>query len=234
MSVIDLPRRAPEDDPLILALPAARRLARLIAKHLGVRAPDVLEDCEQAGVLALIEVSPRHDRTRGDLFRYAWKRIAGAVTDLVCSQSPVDRAGRKAALEAMEEFRDATDPFAVADDPFAVDDEGDTAELKDYCRWVTFTRLTAETGERLRMPGADLLLVRARAFRALVNQLGELNEQERRYIELRHMLGLSWDDVANEMGVERKYAQRIDDGIRARLRRGLRLQGVDEPPPSER
>ena len=234
MSVIELRPRAPENEPLILALPAARRLARSIAKHLGVRAPDLLDDCEQAGVLALVEVSPRHDQTRGDLFPFAWKRIAGAVTNLVCRQGPVDRAGRKAVLEATEEFRDTTDPFAVPDDPFAADDEVDIAKLKDYCRWLTFKRLTAETGERLRAAGADLLLIRARSFKALENQLGALNDQERRYIELRHMEGLSWDDVADEMGVERKYAQRIDDGIRARLRRGLRLQGVDEPPPSER
>ncbi|MEP7123530.1 MAG: sigma-70 family RNA polymerase sigma factor [Byssovorax sp.] len=215
------------EESLILALPAARRLAHSIARSLGVRLPHVLEDCEQAGALAMVEVAPRHDQTRGDLFTFAWKRIAGAVTELVCGQTPVERSGQIAVLEAAAELRDTTDPFAAFD-------EDDKAKLKEYCRWLTFKRLTAETHARLRAPGADVALVRARAFNALETVLGELNDQDRRFIELRHIESLKWDDVAQEMGVDTRQAQRIEERLRGLLRRNLRLQGVNEPPPSER
>ena len=227
MIVSEGPPLPSERESLILALPAARRLAQSIARSLGVREPQALEDCEQSGILAMIEASPRHDQTRGDLFTFAWKRIAGAVTELVCDQNPVERSGRIAALDAAEELRDTTDPFAA-------DDDDDKARLKEYCRWLTFKRVTAETRERLRAPGADVAIVRARAFKALENVLGELNEQDRRFIDLRHIENLKWDDVAAEMGVDTRQAQRIEERLRGLLRRNLRLQGVDEPPPSER
>jgi RNA polymerase sigma factor (sigma-70 family) len=223
----DAPRPLSAQEKLILALPAARRLARSIARSLGVRDLQALEDCEQSGVLAMVEASPRHDQTRGDLFTFAWKRIAGAVTELVCGHSPVERSGRLAALDAAEELRDTTDPFAA-------DDDDDKARLKEYCRWLTFKRVTAETRERLRAPGADVLIVRARAFKVLENVLGELNDQDRRFIDLRHIENLKWDDVAAEMGVDTRQAQRIEERLRGLLRRNLRLQGVNEPPPSER
>ncbi len=229
----DRPHQSPDPEAVLEAVAATRRLARSIAKSLGVQKEDALDDCEQAGLLAMIEVSPRHDRTRRKLFVFAWKRIAGAVTTLVCRDAPIDRAGREAAIEETTSFHDTTNPFSL--DDFDVGDEQYKDQLKAYCRAMTFNRVLAETNERLKVPGADVAFVRARAFKALERVLGELSELERQVIQLRHMDELSWENVAGALGMDDgKQAERIETKLRARLRRNLRLQGVNEPPPSER
>ncbi|MGK3989976.1 sigma-70 family RNA polymerase sigma factor [Sorangium sp. So ce136] len=204
----------------------ARHVARTTARVHGVRTPEGLEDCEQMAYQALLEASPGYDPTRGVPFSvYAWKRVAGAVIRLLTREASHRRAGLDAALEAAGSMRDESDPFG--------DDDTDALnQLKAQCRELVFARFVADTGERLRAHPEDAM-ARARALEALRTALRGLDEREARLIELRYWQDLSWAKVAAELGVHEKYALRLDEQLRRRLRGDLRASDVDAPPPSE-
>ncbi|AUX20255.1 RNA polymerase sigma factor [Sorangium cellulosum] len=205
----------------------ARHVARTTARVYGVRTRQGLEDCEQTAYQALLEACPGYDATRGVPFGvYAWKRVAGAVMRLLTRESSLRRAGLEAALDAAESMRDTSDLFG--------DDDADAlSQLKDRCRAVVFARFVAETGEHLRAHPEDAV-ARTQAFEALGKALRGLDAQEARLIELRYWRDLSWAKVAAELGVHEKYAQRLDEQLRRRLRGELRASDIDRPPPSER
>lgn len=204
----------------------ARHVARTVARVHGVRARERLDDCEQTAYQALLEACRGYDASRGVPFGvYAWKRVAGAVTNLLSREASARRAGLDAALDAAEAMRDHSDPFG--------DDDGDALnQLKSQCRALVFARFVADTGERLRAHPEDTM-ARARAFDALRTALRGLDEREARLIELRYWQDLSWAKVAAELGVHEKYAQRMDERLRKRLRCDLKARDVEEPPPSE-
>lgn len=203
----------------------ARHVARRTALFYGVRTPERLEDCEQTAYQALLEACPGYDPARGVPFSvYAWKRVAGAVVRSLTREAPLRRAGLEAALDAAESMRDTSDPFG----------DGDTDalnQLKDRYRTLVFARFVADVGERLRAHPEDAL-ARARAFEALAAALRGLDAREARLIELRYWQDLSWAQVAAALGVHEKYATRMDEQLRRRLRCDLRASDVEEPPPS--
>ncbi|WP_437734951.1 sigma-70 family RNA polymerase sigma factor [Sorangium sp. So ce1335] len=211
---------------MLEALPMARHVARTTARVYGVRTRQGVEDCEQTAYQALLEASPGYDASRGVPFGvYAWKRVAGAVIRLLTREASFRRAGLDAALDAAESMRDASDPF--------VDDDADALnQLKDQCRALVFARFVADTGERLRAQPDDAV-ARSQALEALRKALRGLDEREARLIELRYWQDLSWAKVAAALGVHEKYALRMDEQLRRRLRCDLRGSEADAPPPSE-
>lgn len=208
------------------ALPLARRVARATARIYGVRTRQGIEDCEQTAYQALLEAGLGFDETRGvPLGIYAWKRVAGAVMRQLTRDAPIRRAGAAAALDAAESMRDTSDPFSD-------DDDDASGQLMGHCRTLAFTRFVGDTGERLRAHPEDAL-ARTRAFEALAGALRGLDEREARLIELRYWQELSWVQVAAALGVHEKYATRMDEQLRKRLRGDLQASHVEEPPPSE-
>jgi RNA polymerase sigma factor for flagellar operon FliA len=213
----------PEHELISQAMPKALALARTIARRLGVQTPEGIEDCQQAACQALLEALPGHDPSRGPFDIYAWKWVAGAVIRLVRRERSYRRTGLDDAL-------DATEALSDTDDPFAEDDE-ERDRAKSYCRWLTFTRFLGDTRAALSRNPEERVL-RARAFEALERAVGDINEDERQVLALRYWAGLTWEQIGLAMGRSERQAKRIDERLRERLQRGLRLRGVEQTPPS--
>jgi RNA polymerase sigma factor for flagellar operon FliA len=205
-------------------LPEVHRLAETLARVWHVRTPEGIEDCRQTAAQALLESYPGFDDTRGIPLRvYAWKRVFHAVRALLAREAPMRRGGLEAALDEAETLHDPGDPFAAADDADAL------AELKGHSRSITFVRFMGDYRERAQAHPEEAL-DRAHAFEALKLAFGGLEELEARLLELRYWSDLSWSKVAAALGIHEKYAQRLDEQLRARLKRDLRSRGVHEAP----
>src|SRR5262249_6264374 len=102
-------------------------------------------------------------------------------------------------------------------------------QLKGYCRLLTFHRVMGDTRAALQADPDDAMK-RVRVLSALQKALGELDEQEKRLIELRYWDELTWEQIAEALRVSDRQAKRIDERLRERLKRDLRHQGVEEIP----
>jgi len=223
--VLPPPRPTPDQQLVLDAMPAARRRARKLARCLHVSsASGTIEDCEQVAYLALLESRPRHDKDRAPFDVYAFKRVAGAVRRFVRRERRDDQTGFDDALDAAGELVDTSDPFA--------DDDDALGDLKGQCRWISFRRFMGRTRAALREQ-PDSVLLRARIREALERALGTLSEQEMQFLTLRYWEERTWEAVGEALGVDERQARRIDERLRARLKRDLRAHGVEEPPPSE-
>ncbi len=226
MSASGRPKSLTDKDRLVLdARPAAIKLARVIASVWRVRSSAVLEDCEQAACQAQLEALPRYNKALGPFETFQWKRVAGAVTNLLRRERTGGRTGFDDALDATDDFQGAGEP-----DFYAADDD-DMNTLKAYCRVLTFKRVMGDARVALQArPDNDAL--RSQVFEALRQALGELDERQMRILDLHHWQGLTWKEVGEQMGISERHAKRIDEEMRDLLESGLRHRGVDEPPPS--
>lgn len=214
----------PEHELIVQSMPWALRLARTTAFFFHVTAPDQLEDCEQVGCQALLEALPGWDPARGPFDVYAWKRVVGAVTTLVRRELSSRRRGLHDAFDKTDELRDTSDPFE--------DEDADVLDsLKGDARSLAFAYFMGDTRIALSERPEDAI-TRARAFEALAKALGGIDDGEKQLVALRYWEGLPWEDVAVRIGEGVRQANRIDERIRNRLRRGLRQQRIDEAPPS--
>jgi RNA polymerase sigma factor for flagellar operon FliA len=204
-------------------MPTALRVARMIAELWGPSTDQQIEDCEQTACQAILEALPRHDPERGPLGIYAWKRVAGAVTNLLKRELAPPRTGFDDALDATGELRNTIDPLDDSDDDAL-------AQLKGHCRYLTFRRCTGYS--RAALPGRlDDVLMRVQVFEALSIALGRLTQEQKRFIALRYWENLTWAQIAERMSITERHAQRMDQHLRERLRRDLVRAGVDAAPP---
>jgi RNA polymerase sigma factor for flagellar operon FliA len=203
-------------------MPRALKTARMIARRRG--AFDRIEDCQQIAVKALLEARLRYDKTRGPFSTYAWKRVAGAVMRYLRREDANGWTGLDNALDATETMHDDGNPFA--------DEDSDAlAKLAGCCDEIAFTWYMGDTASAF-IAQPERALVRAQAFEGLSVVLGPLDDRQKQFVELRYLDQLTWEAVAASLGVDERTARRIDERLRSRLRRGLRQQGVEEPPPS--
>ncbi|WP_437990154.1 sigma-70 family RNA polymerase sigma factor [Sorangium sp. So ce145] len=222
------PPRAPDprrDPRVVRALPEVRRIARTVARTYGVRARDVIEECEQIACQALVEAFSGFDASRGvPLVHFAWKRVVGAVRDWIAREASPSRAGVDAGDQVADALRFEGDPF---------ESDGATLErLSGSCRALAFACFLGDCPELLDAGPHDAL-VRAETLDALAQALDRADERERRLIALRYGGDLSWAKVGEELSVHEKFAQRLDERLRERLGRALRQQGICEAPPAE-
>ncbi|WP_437894302.1 sigma-70 family RNA polymerase sigma factor [Sorangium sp. So ce124] len=216
----------PRRDPRVArTLPEVRRIARTVARTYGVRAHDVVEECEQIACQALVEAFSGFDASRGvPLLHFAWKRVVGAVRDWIAREASPSRAGVDAGDDVADALRFDSDPFES--------DSATRERLSGYCRALSVARFLGDCPELLDAGPHDAL-VRAEALDALVQALDRVDERERRLIALRYGSDLSWAKVGEELSVHEKFAQRLDERLRERLGRALRQQGICEAPPAE-
>jgi RNA polymerase sigma factor (sigma-70 family) len=196
-----------DEDKLVLdARPAAIKVARIIARIWRVRSAALLEDCEQVACQAQLEALPGYKKALGPFEVYQWKRVAGAVTNLLRRERTGGRTGFDDALDATDEFQSAPEP-----DFFAAEDD-DMNTLKAYCRVLTFKRVMGDTRVALQArPDNDAL--RAQVFEALRQELGGLDERQMRVLDLHYWQGLTWKEVGEQMTISERHAKRIDEGI---------------------
>lgn len=205
------------------AMPMAIQVARTICRRSRVRDSDLVADCEQGACMALQEGLPGYDPSRGPYPIYAYKRVWGAVLGVLKREHAERRLGMDAGLDAAEELRDTSSPYD--------DDEEAKDQLKARLRFVTFRRFLSNAREKL-AADPENEANRARVAQALREALGELQETDLHFIELRYWEGLSYAKVGEAMGMHEKAAQRLDERLRQRLCRDLKRRGIDEPPAS--
>jgi RNA polymerase sigma factor for flagellar operon FliA len=220
------PKSLSDEDKLVLdARPAAIKVARIFARLWRVRSPALLEDCEQAACQAQLEARPGYKKALGSFEVYQWKRVAGAVTNLLRRERAGGRTGFDDALDETDDFKDATEP------DFYAADSDDMNTLKAYSRLLTFRRVMGDTRVALQArPDNDAL--RTQIFGALRHALGGLTDRQMRVIDLHYWQDLTWKEVGDQMGISDRHAKRIDREIRDLLEGDLRQHGVDAPPPS--
>jgi RNA polymerase sigma factor FliA len=203
----------PDHVLVVEALPTALAAAHARCRAYRVRDSELIGDAEQRACEALYEGLPGYDRSRAPYPIYVYKRVYFAVGRYLKHEISVRQEGLEAALDAAEELRDTSDPRD--------DDEEAKDQLKAYLRYMAFRRFLGDARGMLR-ESPDDALVRARVWQALEKALGRLDEREKRFIELRYWGDQSYAQIAAELGVHEKYAQRLDERLRERLNRDLR------------
>jgi RNA polymerase sigma factor (sigma-70 family) len=196
------PHRSTPNDLALRYLRWAASIARSLALACG--AHHLVDDLVSRAVEAMVEASRTFDPLRGFRFDgYARKHVAGKVMDLIAAEMEHLHFMRRLTRAAS---RRATSPLGV----------------EAIAESQALDELDALADELL-----DELELAARASdsaaaRVLVNEIGlKLDADEQRLVEVYCIRGLSWEEVATELGIPERTARDRLAKLRARLRRAL-------------
>jgi RNA polymerase sigma factor (sigma-70 family) len=211
-----------------LTMWVADRIARTVARHSKKLSE---QDLIQIARTALSESALCFDKTKGDNFeRYAWKRIVGRMLRELKREHRQHTRVIARVLAALDTALEAVDEFAGTDESdSALIDE----RLDDFAA-VLFLGLAVEAWRNEGDDGAVRRETYVRALRVLHDGLASLAEEDARVLRRRWLDEVDWPELANEMGLSRSAAQRMEHDARERLKRYFLSHGVREMPPIAR
>jgi RNA polymerase sigma factor for flagellar operon FliA len=143
-----------------------------------------------------------HEDEKGALLPYAATWMRGAI------------------LEEIEREKEHARRFEPVEDALAP--AHPAVRTEELSGAAVDTLLAIYVGEELRAQGdAEAQSLTREAFAALHREVGRLPPEDRRLVELRYWDELSWEAVAQGLGVHETTARDRDTRLRERLRDGL-------------
>ncbi len=193
------------------ALDVVHRCARVVARSSSAS----VEDLESVGNEALILAAVRFDPSLGVPFAgFAWTRIRGAMLRYVYGEARVpDRLRRTLMIGRSEE-----EPFALEVSPGDACVEAARARAAE----VLLVLGNAEAD------GDPLEVADWHAFvrQTMTRLLQQLTPEEQRLVRAFYVNGLTIDQVAEELRMNRAMVRRMHDKVKARLFAGFTAAGV--------
>jgi RNA polymerase sigma factor (sigma-70 family) len=211
------------------SLPFVYALARVLAWRLRF-AEDLLR---AAGEDALLELVVRYDDAQGDFQGFVYRRVRGAMFD-ACRSSLDPAVARLRKLGAL----DVSDPDDHETNEATVEDLVSEAAtpLRAHAVASIRDRVAALTAHAIADVdrGAEELLIKRQELGgalALLNRLLEgLTQRERDVLRAIYWDDKTLDQIADEMGVDRKTVWRGHGRVKKQMHASLLEAGLHEPP----
>jgi RNA polymerase sigma factor for flagellar operon FliA len=210
------------------------KVARALARRYGTLA--AFDDMVSMGREGLVQAARVYDSGLGVPFStFATYRIQGAILDGIRKEAGRAREIRIAAHAAATEF------FAVQSDRTDVmtdTEEAQRERLDSFAANAAAAMFAGLIGAQSRRSAAgdeDSTAARdqrTRAIASLERASAELNERDRKLVDLHYKQGIDLKDVAGVLGVSYATVRRYHTAVIQRLAARLRTLGVDNAPPA--
>lgn len=205
-------------DPVTTRAESLVEMVRQLARRLAIRKRMAVDELIGVGNEAALRAAREFDESRGVPFNaFAFNKIRWAMLDA----ARAERAARGSP------YVDRTPPGAV-DLEMALQDTPETVRARARA-WVEQNAASGAAGAALwtvepRTPEDDA--IQERGLATIRSSIDELPEKERLFAKRFYTDGRTELEIAAELGVSRRTAQRIHESMKARLAGRLRRTGA--------